>query len=93
MLDVNSEQLIGPNQVPAHAPKIDGKKVALRTVWRWMLSGRLESVKIGSRRATSVEAIQRMLARENPGAVAEVSPSQRKREIRSAEKRLAAVGI
>jgi hypothetical protein len=39
-------------------PLVNGKPVHLRTVWRWMDSGKLKWEKLGGRRIISLQAIQ-----------------------------------
>lgn len=47
---------------PSHAaklfPLVNGKPIHLRTVWRWMDSGKLKWEKLGSRRIISLKAIE-----------------------------------
>jgi excisionase family DNA binding protein len=37
----------------------DHYKVSVPTVWRWVLSGKVDSIKVGNSRRTSLEAISR----------------------------------
>ena len=69
------------------------------TVWRWALKGlqgvRLESLKIGGRRFTSLEAIDRFAARlTEPRPVEELGASKRRQQemIQSAERAEAVFG-
>lgn len=64
MINIHSEQLVHVNEVPAHVPKsTSGKKVSLATCWRWIQRGcrgvKLETLLIGGKRFTSLEALQR----------------------------------
>lgn len=64
MIDLQKEQLIAIREVPRLLPRqANGKRVHLSAVYRWMQRGRrgvrLEYLKIGGRRFTSLEAVQR----------------------------------
>lgn len=94
MIDINEEQVIPAVDVPKHLPS----RPSQRTVFRWMLDGygkdriRLESIKIGNARFTSVEAIGRFLAAVNQPP----SPRQKKdrrRQIAEADRRLSQDGL
>ena len=84
------ENLIKIIDVPRHLPG----RPNVSTIYRWLNSGKLESVMIGGRRWTSTEAIARFVNRSTSGAAtpSEVS-GQRKREIEKAEAKLKASGI
>jgi Protein of unknown function (DUF1580) len=70
MININHEQLLPVNKVPAYLQSRGlGKRVSVGTVYRWMIAGvggvRLETVRIGGQMVTSAEAIQRWVeARE-----------------------------
>jgi len=73
MIDIHSEQLVHVNEIPAQVPKTTtGKKVSLATCWRWIQRGcrgvKLESVLIGGKRYTSLEALQRFVERTTAAA-------------------------
>ncbi|MCH8970297.1 MAG: DUF1580 domain-containing protein [Planctomycetes bacterium] len=80
-----NENLIRIAEVPKHLPG----RPNVSTVYRWLNSGKLESVMIGGRRWTSTEAIARFVDRSTSGAAtpSEVS-ERRKREIEKAEAKL-----
>ena len=63
MIDIVSEQMIPFSKIPAWCEKYIGHRVNRSTVHRWRLRGargnKLETVLIGGRRYTSVEAILR----------------------------------
>jgi Protein of unknown function (DUF1580) len=70
MININHEQVLPVNKVPAYLQSRGlGKRVSVGTVYRWMIAGvggvRLETVRIGGQMVTSAEAIQRWVeARE-----------------------------
>jgi hypothetical protein len=96
-LDISAESLISIN---AAAKKIPGRP-HIGTVWRWILTGlngtKLESAKVGGRRYTSEEAIQRFIAATTAAADGEQplirSPLQRRRAIEQADRDLSQDGI
>src|SRR5271157_2051686 len=64
MIDTIAERPIPLDQIPAEAiPGRGGKPVHVATLGRWCLSGvqgiRLESIMVGGRRCTSLEALNR----------------------------------
>ncbi len=85
-----NENLIRIAEVPKHLPG----RPDVSTVYRWLNSGKLESVMIGGRRWTSTEAIARFVNRSTSGAAtpSEVS-ERRKQEIAKAEAKLKSAGI
>ena len=85
-----AENLNRINQVPKHLPG----RPDVSTVYRWLNSGKLESVMIGGRRWTSLEAIARFVDCSTNGSAtpSEVS-ERRKQEIAKAEAKLEASGI
>lgn len=91
-IDFETETLVLVKESPAHFP---GRRPHLSTVYRWVFSGRLETIKVGARLYTSREAIRRFVSRCNaPGAVtAPPVSARRKREIEAAEGKLKAAGI
>lgn len=64
--DLHNEQLVPLSDVPGLLPRRRGKKVHYQTVYRWTTKGagghRLDSVKVGRIRYTSVEALRRFTA-------------------------------
>lgn len=92
-IDIENESLLTLAQA---AKRIPGRP-SLRTVWRWCLKGvdghRLENVKVGSRRYTSVEAIRRFVERGTNTASAQPSAARhRQRDVDRAEAELAEAG-
>ena len=89
-LDLTVEQLIPLKEVPKLLPRRRGKKVHYITVYRWTSkgtkNGTLESVKLGRRLYTSMEALQRFLASSNRSTTLE----DRQRKI---EDELANLGV
>ena len=63
MICIKSEELIALTDVPDVLPRRAGKKINYSTVFRWAQRGvrgkRLEVVRIGGVRFTSIEAINR----------------------------------
>jgi len=99
MIDIHTEKLVDFQEATRLFPKRSGKHPHLATLHRWALDGskgvRLEFVRMGSRRVTSVEAIQRFLDRATEadlaanGATPEKPTASRSKSIKAAEKRLA----
>jgi hypothetical protein len=94
MLDYSSEHVIPVNDVPKHVPG----RPSLRTVWRWTEKGargaKLETLLVGGRRVTSLEAIRRFLTAINSPKTPSVSQSaRRQRAIEQAEHELNEAGI
>ena len=67
--------------LPAACSAFPGRKVSLPTLHRWRLSGVrgicLETVLVGGRRMTSVEAIKRFLAAQNEQPVDAMTATDR----------------
>jgi|CXWL01.1.fsa_nt_gi hypothetical protein len=55
------------NEIASRLPRLDGKRIALSTLWRWSTKGcrgvRLEARRLGGRYITSIEAVDRFSAR------------------------------
>ena len=90
MIDLQTEKLVPISQAAALLPG----RPSTATLWRWRLRGvkgrRLESVEIGGRVYTSVEALQRFAVPS--GGAPSTTPRttrQRERAIRAAERELA----
>lgn len=77
MIDLEAEQVLSFKQAAELVPWPDGRKPSHETIRRWASRGvrghKLESVLIGGRRVTTLEAIQRFLASLSPGADAILS--------------------
>ncbi len=93
MIDFSSEAKLSLAEA-ARLPelRIDDRPASLRGLWRRVLRGELETLKIGGRRVTSREAVRRMLARQNPGPFPQDS-GKRDQEIRAAAARLEEAGF
>lgn len=68
MIDLSSEQVLSLKEAARRLPRqANGKKVHVSTLHRWCSRGlkgvRLESLKLGGRLVTSVEALQRFAER------------------------------
>ena len=64
MIDIQTETIVSLTEAAQRLPsRRAGKRVNVSTLWRWATSGskgiRLETVRIGASRYTSMEAIQR----------------------------------
>lgn len=97
MIDMATEQLIPITDAPKHIPG----RPALMTVYRWMKRGvsgvRLESLRIGGRRFTSMEALSRFFHETTAAAdrreVSAEPTHRRSVAIERAERELAEAGI
>ena len=62
-----NEQLITLTEAARRLPKIDGRKVAISTLWRWcrkgLRGGHLEYVRVGRKICTSPQAMQRFFSK------------------------------
>ena len=98
-IDIHTERVIPISQAPKHFPG----RPNVSSVYRWFGKGsrgaRLETIVVGAKRYTSIEAIERFIERttaNSPGAALPPSrPTSRQREaaIRRAERELEAAGI
>jgi plasmid stabilization system protein ParE len=91
-IDLNSEEIIKLS----NAPKFIPGRPHIATIYRWIArpDGALETIKVGGRIFTSVEAIQRFADRcTHPTPTQTRTPKQRQRDIDRAEAELAAAGI
>lgn len=98
MIDLQSEKLVPIRMVPKLLPRQpNGKRLHISAVYRWMERGRkgvrLEWIKVGGRRYTSREALQRFSeACTEAEQGSHVEPNrrttnrQRKREVEKARK-------
>ena len=61
MIDLENDNILTLSQAANFLPKLEGKKVAISTIWRWCRKGvrgvKLEHAIIGSRIVTSVQAL------------------------------------
>lgn len=77
MINIHAEELLSIEQARAMLPGV-GKA----TIARWIAAGKLESIKLGVRRFTSVEAIARMA---EPGPSSQTPTGLRRRSVASTE--------
>ncbi len=91
MIDIHSEQVIPIAQVPKHLPH----RPNLSTVYRWIGAGALETMKIGGRVFTSIEALERFTEHRGgrPKPPDSTPTPQRRREIADAERKLRDAGM
>jgi hypothetical protein len=96
-IDISTEHLLSITE----AAKIFPGRPHHATLWRYVLRGvggiKLDSCKIGGKRRTSREAIERFVERSTAAAAGEPIPArtskQRQRDIERAEADLRAMGI
>ena len=76
-IDITREQLYTLTGMTKVLPPIDGKRIAVTTLWRWCFNGargvHLEYVRVGGRIVTSMEAFTRFV--EARGCAANGQPS------------------
>lgn len=95
-IDVANETIITLGEACRAVPP---KGVSTATMARWIQRGvkgaRLATIVIGGRRFTSREAIARFIAEQNAGEspTPAISPAQRTRQAKAAQKELAKAGI
>ncbi len=91
MIDCQTEQVIPIAQVPKHLPH----RPNLSTVYRWIGAGALETMKIGGRVFTSIEALERFTEHRGgrPKPPESTRTPQRQRQIADAERKLKKSGI
>jgi hypothetical protein len=105
-INLATETIISLSQAPKHLPpSYTGRPVSFPTIWRWALSGilgtngqrvRLETLRLGGRLVTSMEALQRFgeqLSARAPIADKPRSPGTRRRASERASKALSEIGI
>lgn len=99
-IDLSHERVLTLREAAGVLPKTPrGKKVHVSTLYRWCSRGvrgvRLESLRLGGRVVTSVEALQRFAERCSvANSTHEPQPaSRRQREFDRAEEELNRVGI
>lgn len=98
MIPIHDESLVPVNKIPNHVP--DRPHVA--TCWRWINRGcrgvKLETVLVGGKRYTSLEALQRFVERTTAAAdgtstVTASTPSARRKAHERACRELDDAGI
>lgn len=94
MIDLNAEQLVAVVEIPKHIP---GHRPHVSTCWRWIQRGirdiRLETLLVGGKRYTSVEAIQRFIERTTTADSHSPPPTPQGAALREAEAKLDAAHI
>src|SRR5690242_10396382 len=101
MIDTTTEQLITLQQAADRIPiSRGGAPCSPATIWRWIMSRKLEGTRIGNRWLTSVEALQRHSERETLAALGKVPAPEppvqtagRKRALQHAAQERARIGI
>jgi hypothetical protein len=95
MIDIDNEQLRLLTKASADVPGTPHVSTLIRWALRGLKGIKLETVVVGGRRYTSVEAIRRFLARLNEPRSASRAPlpERRQQEVERAERRLDAEGI
>ena len=94
MIPIDTEKPITLAEATSFIPGIGGKTVHYQTVHRWAIKGlrgvKLETVVLGGRRCTSVEAIQRFAERITMSRDRQIAPpaSTRKRKLSHDTERL-----
>ena len=91
MIDLQTEQVIPIGQVPKRLPH----RPHISTIYRWIATGGLETVRLGGRVFTSVEALERFAEHRGgrPTPPESTPTPQRQRQIADAERRLRESGI
>lgn len=71
MIDIDKESLMAFSEIPKWCEKRIGKRLHRSTIHRWRLRGargaKLETIMIGGRRYTSIEALHRFFASSTTG--------------------------
>lgn len=95
MIDTRNEQLRLLTKASADIPGRPHVSTLIRWALRWVKGIRLDTVLVGGRRFTSIEAIERFLARLNePGTVKRFDDStKRQRQIAEVAQQLDVEGI
>lgn len=103
MIDFHSEELIPLSAVPklkAFASLRQGRRLSLSTVWRWANYGiggrKLETIKLGGQRCTSMAALQRFVNvddKDGQRRPSSKSPMSKMQNNKSVEQALDAIGI
>jgi hypothetical protein len=91
MIDITVEQVIRIGEAPRYIPG----RPHIASVYRWLSrsTNPLETLMVGGRRFTSVEALYRFIERCNPSATLPTPMAGRERQIERAEAELTRAGI
>lgn len=96
MIDIAQETVIPIAEAAQHVPG----RPSVPTLWRWVLKGtrggKLDSILVGGRRFTSLEAIQRFCEQgtaPNPEAHRVRTSAQREREMSKADRECTKAGM
>lgn len=94
MIDISSETMLTLHEAAAIVPG----RPSICTLWRWRVRGlkgrKLESIAIGGKIYTSVEALQRFAVQYGGNDTPKIrTPKQRERDILRAEKYLRDAGV
>ena len=89
MIDVLNDKLLTLQQATKRVPG----KPHVSTVFRWTANGKLDSVKVGGKRFTSVEAILRFIEKSTGQKLRSKPTRQRRTQLANAERELQADGI
>ena len=100
MIDIYTEAVVTLTEAARHLPRRrKGRPCAVSTVFRWAQRGcrgvRLETVRIGGTKCTSLEALQRFCERLSRADSPEPprSPARRRRAAEQAERELQREGV
>ena len=81
MIDLQNETVIPLTEACKHLPHRDGRPVHASTIFRWALQGlrgiKLESIKIGGSRCTSLQALARFAERLSREESSQPLPARR----------------
>ncbi len=89
MIDIEHDELLTLNEA---AKRVPGKP-HVSTLFRWTATGKLDSIKVGGKRFTSVQSI-RLFIEKCSGQRLRSQPTQhRTKQLATAERELAADGI
>lgn len=98
MIDIQTETLVPINEIPSHVPG----RIHIATCWRWIQRGcrgvKLETLLIGGKRFSSLEALQRFaetttIAADGTSTIRASTPSARRKAHEKACRELDEAGI
>ena len=89
MIDIQNDELLTMNEAVQRVPG----RPHVSTIFRWTAGGKLDSIRVGGKRFTSVEAIGRFIAKCSGHKPDSQPTRQRTKQLASAERELAADGI